>query len=169
MNIAFENGEYASILENLMKNKHIDKDNICAICRDPLLIDTIDLHCKHRYHSNCLLSSFMKYESKKCQLCNEHFLIDSYKTICQKIMKNKKVCNKKCYNNEGLCNIHIKTYLKELQREKHKDIKNKNKKEKALLKRQIKSRDKKVIKLSKELENIKMEIINLSNKLENLE
>ena len=26
-----------------MKHQNVDKDNICAICRDPLLIDTIDL------------------------------------------------------------------------------------------------------------------------------
>ena len=169
MNITFENEEYANILSNLMKHKNVDKDNICAICRDPLLIDTIDLHCKHRYHSNCLLSSFIKYESKKCPLCNEHFLIDSYKTTCQKVMKNKNICGKKCFNNEGLCNTHIRTYLKELQREKQKEIKNKNKKEKASLKRQIKAREKKVLKLTKELEKIQMEIVGLSNKLSSLE
>ena len=115
------------------------------------------------------MSSFIKYESKKCPLCNEHFLIDSYKTTCQKVMKNKKICGKKCYNNEGLCNTHIRTYLKELQREKQKEIKNKNKKEKASLKRQIKAREKKVLKLTKELEKIQMEIISLSNKLSSLE
>ena len=169
MNITFENEEYANILSNLIKHKNVDKDNICAICRDPLLIDTIDLHCNHRYHSNCLLSSFIKYESKKCPLCNEHFLIDSYKTTCQKVMKNKNVCGKKCYNNEGLCNIHIRTYLKELQREKEKEIKNKNKKEKASLKRQIKTRERKVLKLTKELEKIQMEIVSLSNELASLE
>ena len=169
MNLTFENTEYAKILSNLQKNQSVNKDNMCAICREPLLIDTIDLHCKHRYHSSCLLSSFIKYESKKCPLCNEHFLIDSYKTSCQKVMKNKNVCNKKCYNNEGLCNTHIRTYLKELQREKEKEAKNKNKKKKASLKRQIKSREKKVLKLNKELEKLQLELVSLNNDLMNLE
>ena len=161
MNITFENEEYANILTNLMKHQNVDKNNICAICRDPLLIDTIDLHCKHRYHSNCLLSSFIKYESKKCPLCNEHFLIDSYKTTCQKVMKNKNICGKKCYNNEELCNIHIRTYLKDLQREKQK--------EQASIIRQIKAREKKVLKLVSVILKIEMEIISLHNKLSSLE
>ena len=84
MSLMFANPDYNNILDDINNNKDVNKDNVCSICRDKLLVDTIDLHCKHRYHSNCLLSSFIKYESKKCPLCNEHFLIDSYKTTCQK-------------------------------------------------------------------------------------
>ena len=35
-------------------------------------------------------------------------------------MKNKNICGKKCFNNEGLCNTHIRTYLKELTKRKTK-------------------------------------------------
>ena len=118
MNIKFENKEYSDILNNVISNSNINKNNICAICREPLLIDTINLNCNHRYHSSCLINSFMKYESKKCPLCDEHFLIDSFKSKCQKVMKNKKICNRICFNNEGLCNLHSRILLKDLLKNK---------------------------------------------------
>tara|TARA_Y200000002_G_C22675267_1_gene661770 strand:+ start:682 stop:1071 length:390 start_codon:yes stop_codon:yes gene_type:complete len=120
MNISFENKEYSDILDNIQSNRFINKDNICAICREPLLVDTIDLNCNHRYHSYCLINSFIKYEMKKCPLCNEHFFIDSFKSKCQKIMKNKNICNRTCFNNERLCNLHCRTFLKDLQKVKQK-------------------------------------------------
>jgi hypothetical protein len=165
MNIKFENEEYNNILSYIKKNEHVNKDNVCAICRDTLLIDTIDLSCKHRYHTTCLLSSFNKYETKKCPLCSEHFLIDTYTTTCCKIMKSKKVCNKKCYNNERLCSVHIRTYLKELEREK----KSIHKKEISLIKRKIKSKETKLKKLTQNIITLNTEIMHLSIELKQLQ
>ena len=45
MSIVFENNNYNEILSSLKKNKNVNKDNICAICRESLILDTIDLHC----------------------------------------------------------------------------------------------------------------------------
>ena len=168
MNLNFKNEEYAKILSKIQHINNVNKDNICAICRDPLLIDTIDLHCNHRYHTECLLNSFVKYESKKCPLCNEHFLIDSYQTSCCQVMKNKKICDRKCYNNERLCSTHIKTYLKQLAKQAEKNKKD-NKKEIASIKRKIKSRENKVKKLNKELKTLDNEIIHLNNELTKLQ
>ena len=164
MNITFENEEYANILSNLMKNKNVDKDNICAICRDPLLIDTIDLHCNHRYHSECLINSFIKWESKKCPLCNEHFILNSYQSTCIKKMKDNKICNRVCFNDEKLCKIHVKSYLKEI--EKNQQIE--KKKEINKLKKLIKSKQTKLKSLNTKVESLNEEIKNLQVSLEEM-
>ena len=163
MDINFKNSEYSSILDNLINNQNIDKDNICAICREPLIVDTIELNCNHRYHSSCLMSSFIKYESKKCPLCNEYFLIDSFKTKCQKVLKNKNVCNKTCYNNEALCLMHSRLYLIELQKENQK-----NNKLKSSVKKKINIKEEKILKLDNEIKKLKNEINSLNNQLLNL-
>ena len=62
MSLIFDNPEYNNILDDINSNKNINRDNVCAICRDNLLVDTIDLHCKHRYHTECLINSFIKIE-----------------------------------------------------------------------------------------------------------
>mgnify|MGYP000085203055 CR=1 len=161
MSLIFNNNEYNNILENINKNKDNNKDNECAICRDPLLVDTIDLNCKHRYHTECLLNSYVKYESKKCPLCNDHFLIDTYKSTCIKTMKDNKICNKLCYNNEHLCKIHIKTYLKELEKNSNKTDKTKNNKVQKL----IKSKKLKLEKLNKQVNDMQSEITLLERSL----
>lgn len=160
MDIKFENKEFSNILDNIISNQDVNKDNICAICREPLLVDTINLNCNHRYHSTCLINSFVKYESKKCPLCNEHFLIDSFKTKCQRVMKNKNICNKICFNNEGLCLMHSRLFLNELKKENQK-----NNKLKSLIKKKINTKEIKVTKLNDELKKLKNEINSLNNQL----
>jgi len=161
MSLIFENPDYNNILDNINNNKNINKDNECAICRDNLLVDTIDLHCKHRYHTECLLNSFIKYDTKKCPLCNEHFLIESYKTTCVNKMKNNNICNKICYNNEKLCKVHVKTYLKEFKRKDKTEI---NK-----LKKVIKNKNTKLKKLIKDLDELQTEIMTLEIQLQDIQ
>ena len=163
MSLIFNNPDFNNILNEINDKKDVDKDNICAICRDPLLIDTIDLHCNHRYHSECLINSFVKYDTKKCPLCNEHFLIDSYKNKCQRVMKNKNICNKICFNNEGLCSMHSRLFLNELKKENQK-----NNKLKSLIKKKINTKEIKVTKLNDELKKLKNEINSLNDQLLNL-
>ena len=116
MNLNFVNDEYNDILKEVLNNKVINKDNICAICKEPLLIDSIDLSCNHRYHSECLISTFIKYQPKTCPLCNKNILISSYKSSCSVIMGNKKICGRESYNNESLCKLHTKVFLKRLNK-----------------------------------------------------
>jgi hypothetical protein len=161
MSLMFENPEYNIILDNINSNKNINKDNECAICRDNLLVDTIDLHCKHRYHTECLLNSFIKYDTKKCPLCNKHFSIDSYKTTCMTKMKNNTICTKVCYNNEKICKVHVKTYLKELERNDKKEI--------YKLKKIIKNKNTKLKKLINDQNELQTEITTLELQLQNIQ
>ena len=165
MSLIFCNENYNNILEDINKNKDVNKDNVCAICRDTLLVDTIDLNCNHRYHTECLINSFVKYETKKCPLCSEHFILDSFKTTCIKQMKNGNICNKVCYNNERLCKTHIRTYLKELERLANKE----NKVEINKLKRVIKTKNTKLKKLMKSVSDLKDDIASLEIQLQNLQ
>tara|TARA_B100000902_G_C27320479_1_gene924053 strand:+ start:499 stop:996 length:498 start_codon:yes stop_codon:yes gene_type:complete len=164
MSLSFDNQNFNNILNEINSNKDVDKDNVCAICRDNLLVDTIDLHCNHRYHTECLLNSFVKYDAKKCPLCNEHFIIESYKTKCSRKMTNGNICNKTCYNNEQLCKTHIKSYLKELEKEATK----KNKTEISRIKKEIKKKNTKLKKLSKDIKDVMSEIQNLESILERI-
>jgi hypothetical protein len=136
MSLNFKSEELTNILNEIISNQNIKRDNICSICKDPLILDTVLLGCKHRYHSSCLQESFIKYESKKCPLCREIFLWDSYKTKCVITKTNNEICGKKCFNDEKMCNLHIKTYLKRLEKEKNKqnivDIKEGKKKKKKI-------------------------------------
>jgi len=158
MSIVFENNNYNEILSSLKKNKNVNKDNICAICRESLILDTIDLHCKHRYHTECLMNSFLKYESKKCPLCSASFIIDSYKTKCNKEMKNDKICSKICYNNESLCSIHLKSYFKEIEKKNNST----KKKEIDKIKRTMKNRQNKLQKLLDQVKDVNTELDELS-------
>ena len=165
MSLTFNNPDFNNILNEINNKKDVDKDNICAICRDPLLIDTINLHCDHRYHSDCLINSFVKYDTKKCPLCNEHFILESYKTNCIKKMNNGQTCNKICYNNEQLCKVHIRTYLKELEKAATKA----NKTETNKIKREIKKKNTKLKKLNIDVNNLINEIKSLEIKLGTLQ
>ena len=164
MSLEFYNNEYSKIFNEIERNKDVCKDNICAICKESLLVDTIKLHCNHRYHSECLINSFIKWESKKCPLCNEHFILDSYKSCCSKKMKDNKICQRVCYNDEGLCKIHVKSYLKEIE----KNSKNEKKKEINQLKKTIKSKQTKLKSLNKQVQSIKEELKALNISLEEL-
>lgn len=150
MEIVFKNEEFMSILQNLNLNKNVNKDNICAICRDPLLIDTIELSCGHVYHSLCLQDSFIKYEQKKCPLCREPIFWESLKTKCIIKKKNGDICNKNCYNDEKMCSLHIKTHLRALEKKKTISIKKINQKK-------------------KELNKLKAKIIEIENEIKVLE
>ena len=119
MTLIFDNIEYNNILDGIKINNKVNCNNICSICRDPLLLDTIILNCKHIYHSTCIKDSFHKYESKKCPLCQELILWDSYKTKCIVKKTNNIICNKLCYNNEQMCTLHINTNLRMLEKEKN--------------------------------------------------
>ena len=110
----FQNEEYNQIFKEKLNNKLINNDNICAICKDTLLIDTIDLWCNHRYHSSCLMESFIRYQPKKCPLCSQKIILNDFKTTCSAIMANKKICGKVCYNNEAQCKLHTKVHLRKL-------------------------------------------------------
>ena len=121
MTLNFKNAEYENILNKLNTLSDVNHDNICAICRDNILLDTITLSCNHKFHSECLLNSFQKYCPKKCPFCNEGIIIDSYKTTCCQVQKNKSVCNKICYNDEKLCKRHINIILKNIEKEQTKE------------------------------------------------
>jgi len=142
MNLNFDSNEFNCILNDILANEKVKKDNICSICKDPLLIDTVKLTCGHRYHSSCLQYSFVKYETKKCPLCREFFIWESYKTKCIAKKKNGDVCGKKCYNDEKMCTLHVNTYLRRIEKEKN-SLKNKNDKKIKQKKLQLKKlRDK---------------------------
>jgi len=165
MSLIFDNPDYNNILDDINSNKNINRDNVCAICRDNLLVDTIDLHCKHRYHTECLLNSFIKYDTKKCPLCDDHFIIESYKTTCIKKMNNNKICNKVCYNNENLCKVHVRTYLKELEKNAVKATK----KEISKIKKTIKTKNTKLNALTKDINYLQSEILSLEIQLQNMQ
>ena len=41
MSLIFDNPDYNNILDDINSNKNINRDNVCAICRDNLLIQLI--------------------------------------------------------------------------------------------------------------------------------
>ena len=136
MNLNFENNDYNNILSEIKEKK---SDNYCPICRDSLNFDIITFDCNHSFHSNCFIKSFKKYDQKKCHICNVSIVLDKYKKSCISIKGDKTVCNKLCYNNYNLCNIHLKKKNNDLIKAKNKLIENINK-----LKRQQSLLDKKI-------------------------
>jgi hypothetical protein len=161
MTIIFNNKDYKHILEEINLNKNTNNDNICDICREPLLIDTVNLTCDHKYHSFCLKETFIKYETKKCPLCSEVILWDSFKDTCTTKKKDGNVCNRICYNDELICSLHINTYLKSLEKAKQKNEKDGKKDSKLLEKKlkQLKKIKKDIKKLEDEINEIKLSII----------
>ena len=115
MNLIFENNDYNMILNDI--NNNLKNDNKCMICRDALNNDIINLGCNHKYHSNCLTNSFIKYEQKRCLFCNSSFNLNLFKSQCSKMMASKQ-CTKFCYNQEKLCNIHLKQKMNEIVKNK---------------------------------------------------
>lgn len=153
MNLVFKNENLNLILQEVSSNEDINKDCICSICKDRLLIDTITLNCNHKFHSQCLQETFIKYQPKRCPLCSEVLLWDSYKTKCITTKKSGDICNKICYNDERMCNLHGNTYLRALTKVSNKqnvDVKKNLKK--------IDSYKKKIKKLKAEIVNIEKEI-----------
>ena len=116
MILKFKNDELNNLVREINNNNKLDNVNICNICKDPLIIDTINLKCNHVYHSSCLKETFIKYQSKKCPLCSELILWESFKSKCITIKKDKTICNRICYNNELICNLHTNCQLKKLKK-----------------------------------------------------
>lgn len=151
MNLSFENNDYNIILEAINNNlKNKDK---CMICRDSLDNDLINLECNHKYHSNCLINSFAKYEQKKCPFCNGSFNLNIFKSQCSKMMTSKQ-CTKLCYNQEKLCNIHLRQKINE-------SIKNKKN-----INININKKKDKIIKLNVQIKKLQEEINQLEKSYE---
>lgn len=161
MALIFNNKDYKSILEEIKLNKDTNNDNICDICRDPLLMDTVNLSCNHKYHSFCIKETFIKYQTKKCPLCSEVILWDSFKGKCTTKKKDGNICNRVCYNDELICSLHVNSYMKSLEKAKEKNIKDGKKDEKLLDKKikQLKKLKREVKKLEDEIKEIKLSII----------
>ena len=160
MALIFKNDDYNNILNEVQNNNNVNNNNICDICRDPLLIDTINLCCKHRYHSFCIKETFVKYQAKKCPLCSELILWDSFKTKCIIKKKDGNICNRVCYNDERMCTLHINSYLRSLKKAKKKNESsindNKTKLENKI--KQFKKLKRQIKKLEDEINNLKLSI-----------
>ena len=117
MPLVFKNEDYNKLLTEI-NNIDINKDNICSICREPLKFGTIRLNCNHKYHSFCIKETFIKYQTKKCPLCSEVILWDSFKGNCCIKKKDGFICNKVCYNDDLICSLHINSKLRALDKNK---------------------------------------------------
>ena len=171
--ISFKNESYNNILQEL-NDRDSNVDNICSICKDPLLIDTIKLSCKHRFHSFCLQETFQKWKTKKCPFCCDIILWDSFKTKCSVQKKDGNICGKSCFNDEKMCSLHVNTFLNKLRRikESNKDneaVKDRSKEIKSLNKtlelktKKIKKLKSEISKLIKEVDEIKHTIFTYQN------
>lgn len=161
MTLIFKNDDYKNILDEINKSNDVNKDNICDICRDPLLIDTVNLSCNHKYHSFCIKETFVKYQTKRCPLCSEVILWDSYKSKCMTKKRDGNICNRICYNDEMICSMHVNSYLRSLEKAKVKNEKNGKKDAKVLENKvkQLKKLKRQIKKLEKEIEEIKLSVI----------
>ena len=161
MDLNFNNKDFKEILDEINLTKNTNNDNICYICRDPLLIDTVNLKCNHKYHSFCLKETFIKYQTKKCPLCSEVILWDSFKKKCTAKKKDGNICNRICYNDEIICSLHVNTYLKSIEKAKQKNEKNSKKDSKLLEKKikQLKKLKRDIKKLEDEINEIKLSIL----------
>ena len=80
-------------------------------------------------------------------------------------MNNNKICNKVCYNNENLCKVHVRTYLKELEKNAVKATK----KEISKIKKTIKTKNTKLNALTKDINYLQSEILSLEIQLQNMQ
>jgi len=157
MTINFKNLELNNILKEVISNNKINRDNLCSICKSPLLLDTVVLNCKHRYHSECINQTFIKWKERKCPLCQELILWNSYKTTCIIKKKNGIICDKSCYNDERMCKLHINSHLRMIEKEKIQIKKRKIKTGKAI-KKKINSKQKQIDKLKEKINILQNEI-----------
>ena len=170
MTLIFNNNEYADILRTLNNNKN-SIDNICGICKDTLLLDTLTLPCNHRFHSNCLKESFFSYQKKKCPYCNIDIPWNLYKKKCMIKKKNGEQCNKVCYNDESICSLHVKVKLRILEKDEDKIKKDELKKKKKLknsLKKKIDSRLKQINKMREKMSILENEMQLFENEYNNI-
>ena len=112
MDLIFKNNKYNQLLSEISNNV----DQRCNICKEEILVDSINLNCNHKFHCNCLRNSFNITDKPVCPLCSKS--INFYESTC--IIEN---CNKKSYNCESLCNLHCNKYLKLIVNEKNKQKK----------------------------------------------
>ena len=146
MDLIFKNNKYNQLLSEISNNV----DQRCNICKEEILVDSINLNCNHKFHCNCLRNSFNITDKPVCPLCSKS--INFYESTC--IIEN---CNKKSYNCESLCNLHCNKYLKLIVNEKNK--------QKKLIYQTKKKFKIKLKNLNKKQTNINNEIIILQNKL----
>ena len=146
MDLIFKNNKYNELLKEISNNV----DQRCNICKEEILVDSINLSCNHKFHCNCLRNSFNINDEPVCPLCSRS--INFYESTC--IIEN---CKKITYNCESLCITHCNKYLKSIinQKNKQKKINDQNKKK-------IKT---KIEKLKQKQKLISNEIIILQNKL----
>ena len=65
-----------------LSNNHVFKDNVCAICLSANDFFSIDLKCKHMFHSPCLYK-LVNQSVVKCPVCrgNSHVNLESTKML----------------------------------------------------------------------------------------
>lgn len=103
----FKNNDLNIIFEQLNKR---DLDNICNICKEDIhKFDKITLKCKHIYHINCIKNLKKSSYIFECPYCAFECSLKDHENKCTYEMRNKKICNKKCYNQAKLCTIHIRS------------------------------------------------------------
>ena len=112
MNIIFKNNKYNELLKEISNNV----DLRCNICKEEILVDSINLNCNHNFHCNCLKNSFNITDKPVCPLCSRS--INFNESTC--IIEN---CKKKSYNCESLCMTHCNKYLKSIIYQKNKQKK----------------------------------------------
>lgn len=158
--ISFKNESYNNIIQEI-NDRDSNVDNICSICKDPLLIDTIKLSCNHRFHSFCLQETFQKWKTKKCPLCCDIILWDSFKTKCNVKKKDGNICGRTCYSDEQMCNLHVNTFLNKLKKIKNSENTNKQNdkiKEIKTLNKNLEIKTKKIKKLRSEISKLIKEV-----------
>lgn len=155
--LLFTNDEYVKILNEL---KSIDIKNQCLICKQEILFDSIELDCKHRYHFECLNSTFIKYYGKKCPYCSLDLNLSNYENKCIYVNNKSIQCKKKAYNNDKICKTHINLFIKRKNKEKLKNNKKIN--------NQILKIQKKINNNNEKINKIKNDNKLLINEIENL-
>ena len=55
MDLIFKNNKYNQLLSEISNNV----DQRCNICKEEILVDSINLNCNHKFHCNCLRNSLI--------------------------------------------------------------------------------------------------------------
>ena len=143
----FKNNDLNIIFEELNKR---NLENICNICKEEIHeLDKINLKCGHYYHIYCIKTLKKNTFFFECPYCAFECSLKDHENKCTYEMRNKKICNKKCYNDAKLCTIHIKS------KKKYKILKSKN----IIIK---------INKLKSKINQLNQDINNLENELKNL-
>ena len=149
MDLIFKNNKYNEFLSEISNNV----DLRCNICKEEILVDSINLSCNHKFHCNCLRNSFNITDKPVCPLCSRS--INFSESTC--IIEN---CKKKSYNCESMCITHCNKYLKLIVNEKNK--------QKKIINQTKKKIQNKIEKLKQKKLQIINEILILEDKLTDL-